>query len=189
MQETIDLIVKYGYVILFLYSLGGGFVALVGAAVLSYAGKMDLIASIAVAIVANFLGDLLLFYLARYQKQGMMPYLSKHRRKLAYIHLLMRKYGSIILIVKKYIYGLKTLVPFAVALTNYGFMKFSLYNALGAILWGVSIGLAGYCLGEVILGGMDLLGQYPYLAPIFIFILFGGIWIWLKKVSTKSKGK
>ena len=77
MQETIDLIVKYGYVILFLYSLGGGFVALVGAALLSYAGKMDLIASIAVAIVANFVGDLLLFYLARYQKQGMMPYLSK----------------------------------------------------------------------------------------------------------------
>ena len=68
MQETIDLIVKYGYVILFLYSLGGGFVALIGAAVLSYAGKMDLGLSIAVAVVANFLGDTLLFYLARYQK-------------------------------------------------------------------------------------------------------------------------
>ena len=54
MQETIDLIVKYGYIILFLYSLGGGFVALVGASVLSYAGKMDLTISIFVAVFANF---------------------------------------------------------------------------------------------------------------------------------------
>ena len=64
MQETIDLIAKYGYVILFLYSLGGGFIALIGASVLSFAGKMDLTLSIVVAVIANFLGDLLLFYLA-----------------------------------------------------------------------------------------------------------------------------
>lgn len=188
MQETIDLIVKYGYVILFLYSLGGGFVALIGAAVLSYAGKMDLSLSIAVAVVANFLGDTLLFYLARYQKKEMMSYLSKHRRKLAYVHLLMKKYGSVILLVKKYIYGLKTLVPFAVALTSYSFVRFSFYNALGAVLWGVSVGILSYFLGEVIVKGVDLLGEYPYLAPIFMVVLFGGIWIWLKKVSTKNKG-
>ena len=187
MQETIDLIVKYGYIILFLYSLGGGFVALVGASVLSYAGKMDLTISIFVAVFANFLGDMALFYLARYQKQGMMPYLSKHRRKLAYIHLLMKRYGSIILVLKKYVYGLNTLVPFAVALTSYSFVKFSFYNALGAVLWGVSIGLLGYFLGEIIIKGIDLLGEYPYLAPIFIIILFGGLWFWLNRVSKKQR--
>ena len=51
----------YGYIGLFLYSLGGGFVGLLAAGVLSYAGKMDLGTSIAVAFFANFLGDMLLF--------------------------------------------------------------------------------------------------------------------------------
>ncbi|MCH5322677.1 MAG: DedA family protein [Helicobacter sp.] len=186
MQETMDLIAKYGYVILFLYSLGGGFIAIVGASVLSYLGKMDLILSLSVASLGNFIGDSVLFYLTRYQKKEMLPYLTKHRRKLAYIHLLMRKYGSVILVIKKYIYGFKTLVPLAVALTKYSFLKFSLYNAVGAILWSLSFGLGGYFLSEIMILGIDKLGEYPYLAPIFVLFLFGGIWFWLKSVSKKK---
>ena len=185
MQETIDLITKYGYVILFLYSLGGGFVALIGASVLSFAGKMDLSLSILVAIIANFLGDLMLFYLARYQKKMMQPYFVKHRRKLALVHVLMRKYGSVIIIVKKYIYGLKTLVPLAIALTPYSLAKFNLYNAIGAIIWGVSIGLLGYFSGGILIEGFAVLNQYPLLAPLFIVILLGVLWLWLSSMKKK----
>ncbi|WDL74190.1 DedA family protein [Helicobacter winghamensis] len=185
MQETIDLIAKYGYVILFLYSLGGGFIALVGASVLSFAGKMDLSLSIFVAIVANFLGDWLLFYMARYQKSMMQPYLTQHRRKLALVHILMRKYGSIIIVVKKYIYGLKTLVPLAIALTPYSLAKFNLYNAIGAIVWGISIGLLGYFSGGILIKGFEMLGEYPLLAPLFILVLLGGLWLWLKQATRK----
>lgn len=185
MQETIDLIAKYGYAILFLYSLGGGFIALVGASILSFAGKMDLTLSIAVACVANFLGDWLLFYLARYQKAMMQPYLASHRRKLALVHLLMRKYGSVILVVKKYIYGFKTLVPLAIALTPYSLLKFNLYNAIGAVIWGISIGVAGYFSGGILIKALELIGDYPAIAPVFVIILLGGLWIWLSRATKR----
>jgi len=42
MEETFSNLETYGYIGLFLYSLGGGFVALLGAGVLSFLGKMDL---------------------------------------------------------------------------------------------------------------------------------------------------
>lgn len=186
MQETIDLIAKYGYAILFLYSLGGGFVALIGASVLSFAGKMDLSLSILVACVANFLGDWLLFYLARYQKAMMQPYLASHRRKLALVHLLMRKYGSLILIFKKYIYGLKTLVPLAIALTPYSLLKFNLYNAIGAVIWSVSLGIAGYFSGGILIKGFEMIGEYPALAPAFIIVLLGGLWLWLSRATKRA---
>ncbi|TLD85301.1 DedA family protein [Helicobacter sp. MIT 11-5569] len=185
MQETIDLIAKYGYVILFLYSLGGGFVALVGASILSFAGKMDLSLSILVACVANFLGDWLLFYLSRYQKAMMQPYLTTHRRKLALVHLLMRKYGSIILIVKKYIYGFKTLVPLAIALTPYSLVKFNLYNAIGAVIWSVSIGVVGYFSGGILIKIFEMLGDYPIFAPLFLILLLGGLWLWLSRATKR----
>ena len=73
----------YGYIVLFLHSLGGGFVALMAAGVLSYMGKMDIATSIAVAFTANFIGDALLFYMGRYHKSDVMTYLHKHKRKLA----------------------------------------------------------------------------------------------------------
>ena len=186
MQETIDLITKYGYIILFLYSLGGGFVALVGASVLSYAGKMDLTLSLIVATLGNFIGDMILFYLARYQKKEFSSYLQKHRRKLAYIHILMKKYGSFLMIIKKYIYGVKTLVPLAAGVSKFDVVKFSIYNALGAILWALSFGFGGYFLGEIIIKGIDLMSDYPFIAPIFVAILFLGIWLWISK-AIKNK--
>ena len=185
MQETIDLIAKYGYVILFLYSLGGGFIALVGASILSFAGKMDLSLSILVACVANFLGDWLLFYLARYQKAMMQPYLASHRRKLALVHLLMRKYGSVLLVVQKYIYGFKTLVPLAIALTPYSLLKFNLYNAIGAVIWSISIGLLGYFASGILIQTFELLGEYPAIAPLFVVILLGVLWLWLSRATKR----
>jgi len=94
MEDTFSNLATYGYIGLFLYSLGGGFVALIGAGVLSFMGKMDLTLSISIAFIANALGDVLLFYMARYQKSMMMDGLRKHRRKLALAHIMMRKKGS-----------------------------------------------------------------------------------------------
>ena len=84
------LLTTYGYIILFIYTLGGGMVAIIAAGIFSYTGKMDLHTSIAVAFVANALGDSLIFYISRYNKAQIMPYLKKHKRKLALSHVLMK---------------------------------------------------------------------------------------------------
>jgi len=89
---------------------------LVAAGILSYAGKMDITISIIVAFTANFIGDLTLFYIARYNKSIVMPYIKKHRRKLALSSIMMKKYGDKIIFFQKFIYGVKTLVPIAIRL-------------------------------------------------------------------------
>ncbi len=185
MQEILDLLIQYGYVILFFYSLGGGFVALVVASVLCSFDKLDLSLTLIVAILANFLGDLLLFYLAHNQRALIHTYLKKQRRKLALIHILMRKHGSVILIFKKYIYGLKTLVPLAVALTSYPYLKFCLYNFIGAVIWGLSIGLLGYFFGEILMNALKSIEDSSLLTPLFILCLLGGLWFWLTKATKK----
>lgn len=176
----------YGYIVLFLYSLGGGFVALMAAGVLSYGGKMDLNTSIAVAFVANFIGDALLFYMGRYHKSDVMNYLRKHRRKLALSHLLMKRHGSWIIIIQKYVYGIKTLIPIAISLTKYDFTKFNVLNAVGAALWAVSIGYGSYLAGNALMAAYDQIAQRPYIAPIILFSLLGLIWLYMSKVTKKS---
>ena len=52
MEGIIDSLSTYGYIILFLYSLGGGMVAIIAAGILSYAGKMDLNTSIVIIYFA-----------------------------------------------------------------------------------------------------------------------------------------
>lgn len=175
----------YGYIVLFLYSLGGGFVALMAAGVLSYAGKMDLSTSIAIAFVANFIGDALLFYIGRYHKSDVMNYLHKHRRKLALSHLLMKKHGSWIIFIQKYIYGIKTLIPIAIGLTKYDFTKFNIFNAMAAALWAITVGYGSFLAGNALTSAYNAIAERPYIAPIILFAIIGLLWFYMSRATKK----
>jgi len=175
----------YGYIILFLYSFGGGMVALIAAGVLSYAGKLDLTTSLAVAFLANTLGDMLLFYMGRYNKEQIMPYVHKHKRKLALSHILMKKHGWVIVFLQKYIYGVKTLIPIAIGLTKYNQNKFFILNIAAAFLWTLVIGLTSFYSGEAVMKLVDIISEKPYIAPMILFGFAGSIWFYLKYATKK----
>ena len=59
-----DFIRDQGYIALFLYSFGGGFLGLAVAGVLSFAGDLNIYISILVAVLSNFVGSQFLFFLA-----------------------------------------------------------------------------------------------------------------------------
>jgi len=186
MEDTFSNLATYGYIGLFLYSLGGGFVALVGAAVLSFMGKMDLTLSIAIAFVANALGDVMLFYMARYQKAMMMDGIRKHRRKLALSHMLMKKYGSWIILFQKYVYGIKTLIPIAIGLTKYDFKKFTILNIGSSAIWALSVGLASYYSSQFFIELAEIISEKPWIAPAVLVVFGGSLWLYLS-VATKKK--
>ena len=176
----------YGYIGLFLYSLGGGFVGLLAAGVLSFNGDMDITTSIAIAFVANFIGDMLLFYMARYQKSDIMGYLHKHRRKLALSHILMKKYGSWVVFIQKYVYGIKTLIPLAIGLTKYDIKTFSILNFLASAIWAVAVGYGSYASGSALMAAYGAVADKPYIAPIVLVVMGGLVW-WFLTAATKKR--
>lgn len=186
MEDMLSNLENYGYVVLFLYSFGGGFLALMGAGVLSYTGHMDLTTSILVAFVANFVGDLVLFYMGRYNKKEVMVYLHKHKRKLALSHILMKKHGSWVVFLQKYVYGIKTLIPLAIGITKYDFKKFAILNFFAAALWAVVIGTGSFMAGEAIKSVYEIVAQRPWLAPIAVISMAGLIW-WYLSAKTRKK--
>ena len=186
MEDTFSNLATYGYIGLFLYSLGGGFVALVGAGVLSYLGKMDLTTSITIAFLANAIGDVMLVYLARYQKSMMMDNLRKHRRKLALSHILMKKYGSSIIFIQKFVYGIKTLIPIAIGLTKYDMKKFIVLNIISAAVWALVFGLGSFYFGAILTEFAKMISDKPWIAPIILIIFGGALWIYMEKVTKKK---
>jgi membrane protein DedA with SNARE-associated domain len=186
LEDIINSLSTYGYIILFLYSLGGGMVAIIAAGILSYAGKMDLATSIAVAFVANAVGDSLLFYMSRYNKSAMMPYLKKHRRKLALSHLLMKRHGDKIIFFQKFVYGIKTLIPIGIGMTKYSAFKFNILNIISAFIWALGLGYMSYTAGESISNFLTNFQSHPWLAPMIIAIILFGIWYYFS-TATKKK--
>lgn len=169
----------FAYVILFLYSFGGGFVGIVLAGVLSYAGDLNIVVSIIVAGTANFIGDQFLFYMARTNKAYAKDTMKKFGRKVALAHLLMRRYGSPVVFIQKYIYGIKTLIPLAMGLTKYSFQKFTIYNAFAAAIWALVVGYTSYMLGEVVLTYAQ---EYKYYGVVVILAIVFGTSYYFKRI-------
>ena len=188
MEDIFSNLTTYGYIGLFIYSLGGGFVGLVAAGVLSFMGKMDLTTSITVAFAGNALGDILLFWLTRYQKSMMVEGLRKHRRKLALSHILMKKHGDWVIFIQKFIYGLKTVVPIAIALTKYDFKKFAILNVFAAAIWALAFGLSSYYFGAALKSFAIYISENKWLAPVILLVIGGSVWLYLEK-ATKKKVK
>jgi len=176
-----------GYFLLFVYSFGGGFIGLATAAVLASMGKMSIILSIILAGSANFIGSTLLFYFARNSKTEAMVFLKKHRRKLALVHLLMKKHGSWVLFIHKFIYGIKTLVPLAAGITKYDATKFIPINIIASFVWAVTIGVAAYFSGSVILEALGFIEGYPWLAPVVLAVIGGSLYLYMNKTTKKEK--
>ena len=186
MEELLTSLSTYGYIILFFYSLGGGFFALIGASVLAYMGKLDIMYVLVIAYIANFLGDMMLLYLARHNKKDLKDYLKKHRRKLALSHLLMKKYGSKIIIFQKFLYGLKTLIPMAIGLTRYDTSKFMFWNAIATAVFVLSVGLTSFYSADALLAFASYVKDNPIIAPVLLLSLGGLVWFYFHKVTKKA---
>lgn len=186
MEDLLNSLSTYGYIILFAYSFGGGFFAIVAAGALSYLGKMDITTSIIVATIGNYIGDMFLFYMARYNKSFTQPYMKNHRRKFALSHVLIKKYGDWVVFIQKYIYGVKTLVPIAFGLTKYSFVKFGILNAPASLLWALFFGLLSYLGGQQIVDAFGYIKENPIIMPFVLFTLLGLIW-WYFHTFTKKK--
>ncbi len=185
MEDIFTSLTTYGYIALFFYSLGGGFFGLVAAGALSYMGKMDIVVSMAVVFVANYLGDMLLFYMARYNRPMIAPYLKSHRRKFALSQLLVKKYGDFAVFIQKFIYGVKTLVPIAMGLGKYTFVRFGLLNIPATAIFVLFFGLLSYKGGEHIVALFAKLKERPWIMPLVLLTLIGAIWYYFQKVTAK----
>jgi len=174
-----EFIKDWGYLALFLYSFGGGFVGLAVAGVLSYAGDLNIIISIFVAGISNFIGDQFLFYMARTNKIYAKDTMKKYGRKVALAHVMMRKYGSSVVFLQKYIYGIKTLIPLAMGLTKYSFKKFTVYNIFASVLWSIIVGYASFMMGEIILSYAN---EYKYYGIGVILLVIFIISYYFKKI-------
>ena len=170
----------WGYIALFLYSFGGGFVGLIFAGVLSYAGDLNIYISILVAGVSNFLGDQFLFFLARKNKNYAKDMMKKYGRKIALAHLMMRRYGSFVVFIQKYIYGIKTLVPLAMGITKYSAIKFSILNAIAAFLWACVIGYASFIGGEYLLAMGE---EFKYIGLGLIILIISILSFLFRKIE------
>ena len=112
---------------------------------------VNIIFLISIIFIAAFMGDQVGYIIGR--KIG-LPYLKKHQTK-RMMKMLVRaerfyeRYGWWAVVIARYIPWVRTFVPPIAGTARMNYYKFLSANALGALLWGVGITLAGFYSGSI----------------------------------------
>jgi len=166
---------EYGYIVLFFWSILEGEMGLIMAGIFSHMGDMSLPISIAVGGFGGFIGDQIYFYIGRFNKRYIHNKLRSQRRKFAIAHLLLKKYGWPVIFVQRYMYGMRTVIPMAIGLTQYSSRQFAIINFISAIFWASITIIPAYYYGAEILNILRWVKGHWFFAIPMIGLLVWGI--------------
>ena len=156
-EWLVDLFARYGYLVVFagvfLENAGlpvPGETALLAGAALAKFGRLSLFWVIVTAICAAILGDNLGFWIGRKAGRGLA---ERHGRKvgltrarLAQFDRFFDRHGAKTVFIARFVTGLRVFCAFLAGSSGLEWRKFLFYNAMGAIVWSITIGAAGYLL-------------------------------------------
>lgn len=130
---------------------------------------LDLWLVIVACVAGAFLGNLVGFWFGR--KVGRPLFERPESRFFKRSHLeaadaFYRKYGAITIIAARFMPFIRTFVPIAAGVSDMDRGKFVTYSAIGAVLWGAGLPIAGYLLGESMGKTLDTL-----LLPLIVIIV------------------
>ncbi|ARJ56203.1 DedA family protein [Campylobacter cuniculorum] len=162
---------KWGYVILFFWSILEGELGLIFAGFAAHDGKLNLALTIFVAGIGGFVGDQIYFYIGRYNKKLIQKKLHTQRRKFAVAHLLLQRFGWPIIFIQRYMYGFRTIIPMSIGITRYSAKKFAFINLISAWVWATITILLAWYFGALIEEFLAWAKHHWYYAAILIVAL------------------
>ena len=166
----------YGYWVVLLGTFLEGETVLVLAGYLAHRGYMNIWLVILAAIVGSYFGDQLFFALGRrYGRTWLERRPHWHERANKVLRLLER-WDAWFIVSFRFFYGLRTVSSAALGLARVGAWRFAALNGVGAIVWAISFGWAGFLVGKAVSGFIDKLSHGEW---IVLGVLAGiGIIIW-----------
>ena len=143
----------YGYWALFVGTFLEGEMVLVLAGLMAHAKYLNIWAVIGVAFAGSLLGDQFFFFLGRWKGKPFLEYLGRRlywQPRIERAHVLLERHHTWILLTFRFLYGLRSVIPFVVGAGRVRVGRFILLNVIGGIVWAAAIGTLGYLFGEAL---------------------------------------
>jgi membrane-associated protein len=108
--------------------------------------------SLWVCLSAAILGDQVNYTIGRhFGKHLLRPPFSKWIKQegLARSEVFFAQWGALAIILARFMPFIRTFAPFVAGISKMNRLTFTSFNALGALIWVVGVGLLGYTLGEI----------------------------------------
>lgn len=115
-------------------------------------GLLSLPLALGVLLAAAILGDQSNYTIGRYLGNRVFAWEDSrwfNRKAFDQAHAFYERYGGITIVIARFMPFIRTFAPFVAGVAHMNRARFSAFNVLGAVLWVVGIGLAGYWFGNI----------------------------------------
>ncbi len=179
-----EFIRNFGYAAIFIGTFFEGETILVLGGFLAHRTYLELPWVITAAFFGTLCGDQMYYYLGRVKGVEFLQKRPRWRRKSARVRRLMRRHQTLVVLGFRFLYGVRTITPFLIGASKVPPLRFLVLNVIGACVWAVAVGMAGFYLGRTV----ELFLADVKLYEIWILGVLGcggivawTIWWWLQK--------
>lgn len=189
MDNIEELIITYGYLAVFIGTFLEGETLLLLSGFIAQRGLLDLWLVIIVATLGATAGDQFYFYMGRYHRDWIFRRFPALSQKAERLYKWVERNPDLLIIASRFVYGFRITTPIVLGTSRVAGWRYSLFNFIGAVIWAVSVSVAGYFLGhlaERVLGDLRRIQKY-----LFLGILALGLLAWLVHLlwSRRKKDK
>ena len=117
-------------------------------------------------------------------------YLDKHpswKIKSDRIWKLIQQHQNLVILLFRFVYGVRSITPFLIGVSDVSSFKFLVLNAVGAITWAIALTSLGYVFGHAAELLIDDIKKYEFI--IMGFIILVGLVVWMLESRAEKKEK
>ncbi len=172
-----SLIQTYGYVAIFVGTFLEGETVLVLGGLVAHQGYLQLPWVVLAAFAGTLIGDQLFFYLGRWHSHAMLAKHPGWQARVNKAQRLVERYRTMVIISFRFMYGLRTLIPFVIGMSRVPTVTFIILNIMSALVWALAIGAGGYFFGyalEIVIGDIK-----HYELEVLGAVVIIGVMLWV----------
>lgn len=171
------LISNYGYVALIIGTFLEGESILIVAGFAVHLGYLKLQWVMLSAFAGSVAGDQFYFFLGRVKGEAFLQRRPRWETKVKKVWKLLDRYRTLLVVGFRFVYGLRTVTPFAIGLSNIRTSRFIILNMIGGIAWSVVVALLGYFFGAAAKAVEVDIRKYAHWIIAGMLLAAAGVWI------------
>ncbi len=179
-------IMNFGYPAVLAGTFFEGEIILILAGFAAHRGYLHLPLVILAAFLGSLLGDQFYFFLGRRRGRAVLAKHPEWEVRVSRFKGLMDRYHTLIVLGFRFLYGLRTIAPFAIGLSRIPTWKFVLLNAVSAAVWAVALGVLGFVFGHTMELVLDEIKRYE-IAVMAGVVVIGIILFSVKRYRNRKK--
>lgn len=172
-----SLLIHYGYPILIIGTFLEGETVMVLAGVAAQMGYLSLDWVIVCGFSGTVLGDQIYFSLGRRHGKAFLARRPAWQQRSDRVFAILERHQNLLIVGFRFLYGIRTITPFTIGMSQVSYLRFTMLNLIGAGVWAVGIGLAGYYFGHAVEAVLGNIKQYEI--EVMSVIIIGGALVWL----------